>query len=154
MGGRVHVYEASIIWTGNRGQGTLAHKNYDRDHVLRVAGKPQLPMSSDPAFLGDPARYNPEELLVTAISSCHVLWYLHLCVESRYEDCASGRLIVSTEDGGHFESVTLRPNVTIEAGETEAARRLHDCGHKKCFIASSVNFPVFLEATILRAPLG
>ncbi|MFZ3328614.1 MAG: hypothetical protein WA231_23215, partial [Methylocella sp.] len=85
------------------------HKNYDRDHVLRVAGKPQLPMSSDPAFLGDPARYNPEELLVTAISSCHVLWYLHLCVESRVvvaacEDCASGRLIVSMEDGGHFES--------------------------------------------------
>jgi organic hydroperoxide reductase OsmC/OhrA len=111
-------------------------------------------MSSDPSFLGDPARYNPEELLVTAISSCHVLWYLHLCVESRYEDCASGRLIVSTEDGGHFESVTLRPNVTIEAGETEAARRLHDCAHKNCFIASSVNFPVFLEATILRAPLG
>jgi organic hydroperoxide reductase OsmC/OhrA len=79
-------------------------------------------------------------------------------VESRvvvaaYEDCASGRLIVSTEDGGHFESVTLRPNVTIEAGETEAARRLHDCAHKKCFIAS-VNFPVFLEASILRAPLG
>jgi organic hydroperoxide reductase OsmC/OhrA len=159
MGGRVHVYEASIIWTENRGQGTSAHKNYDHDHMLRVAGKPQLQMSSDPAFLGDPARYNPKELLVTAISSCHVLWYLHLCVESRvvvaaYEDCASGRLIVSTEDGGHFESVTLRPNVTIEAGETEAARRLHDCAHKKCFIASSVNFPVFLEATILRAPLG
>ena len=67
MGGGVRVYEASIIWTGNRGQGTSAYKNYDRDHVLRVAGKPQLPMSADPAFLGDPARYNPEELLVAAI---------------------------------------------------------------------------------------
>ncbi|MGH6851710.1 MAG: OsmC family protein [Methylocella sp.] len=69
MGGRVHLYEASIAWTGNRGRGTSAYRSYDRDHLLRVAGKPQLPMSSDPAFLGDPARYNPEELLVAAISS-------------------------------------------------------------------------------------
>ncbi|MGB8900063.1 MAG: OsmC family peroxiredoxin [Methylocella sp.] len=148
MGGRVHVYEASIIWTENRGQGTSAHKNYDRDHVLRVAGETQLPMSSDPAFLGDPARYNLEELLVTAISSCHMLWYLHLCVESRVvvaacEDCASGRLIVSTEDGGHFESVTLRPNVTIEAGETEAARRLHDLRAQEVLHRQFCQFPSF-----------
>ncbi|MGH6834705.1 MAG: OsmC family protein [Methylocella sp.] len=158
MGGGVHVYEASIVWTGNRGQGTSAYRNYGRDHVLRVAGKPQLPMSSDPAFLGDPARYNPEELLVAAISSCHMHWYLHLCAEARvvvvaYEDCASGRLIESATGGGHFESVTLRPNVTIEAGETEAAQRLHEGAHKKCFIANSVNFPVLCEPTILPAPL-
>jgi len=155
----LHVYEASIVWTGNRGLGTSAYKNYDRDHVLRIAGKPHLPMSSDAAFLGDPARYNPEELLVAAISSCHMLWYLHLCAEARvvvaaYEDRASGRLIESTEGGGHFESVTLRPNVTIEAGETDAARRLHEGAHKKCFIANSVNFPVLFEPTILPAPLG
>ncbi|MGH6851711.1 MAG: OsmC family protein [Methylocella sp.] len=63
-------------------------------------------------------------------------------------------MIESTEGGGHFESVTLRPNVTIEAGEMETARRLHDGAHKKCFIANSVNFPVLFEPRIWRAPLG
>ncbi|MGC2221934.1 MAG: OsmC family protein [Methylocella sp.] len=158
MGGRVHVHEASIIWTGNRGRGTSAHKNYDRDQVPRVARKPLFPMSSDPAFLGDPARYDPEELLVAAISSCQMLWYLHPCAEARvvvaaYVDCASGRLIVSTEGGGQCESVTLRPTVTFESVETEAARRLHEGAHKKCFIANSVNFRVLCEPTILPAPL-
>ncbi|MGH6858179.1 MAG: OsmC family protein [Methylocella sp.] len=158
MAGRVRLYEANITWKGNRGQGTSAYSAYRRDHVVRAAGKPDLPMTSDPAFFGDPARYNPEELLVAAISSCHMLWYLHLCAEARvavtaYEDRASGRLIESTEGGGRFESVTLRPNVTIEAGKTEPARRLHEGAHKNCFIANSVNFPVLCEPTILPAPL-
>jgi hypothetical protein len=152
MGGHVHVYEASIIWRANRGQGTSAHKNYDRDHVPRVAGKPQLPMST-----GLPRRPGEIQSRRIARRRDFVLPYAVVFAPLRGVSRgrrASGRLIVSTEDGGHFESVTLRPNVTIEAGEMEAARRLHEGAYKKCFIASSVNFPVFLEATILRAPLG
>jgi organic hydroperoxide reductase OsmC/OhrA len=104
-------------------------------------------------FWGDPARHNPEDLLVVAISSCHMLWYLHLCANAgiivrAYEDCPIGRLLESPESGGHFESVVLRPKVTIESGDVQEALRLHHDAHKKCFIASSVNFPVLLEPAI------
>jgi organic hydroperoxide reductase OsmC/OhrA len=121
--------------------------------VVRAAGKPDLAMSADQAFLGNPAKHNPEDLLVAAISSCHMLWYLHLCANAgiivrAYEDRPSGRLIESQESGGHFESVLLRPKVTIESGDIQEALRLHQDAHKKCFIANSVNFPVLLEPAI------
>ncbi|MGH6837219.1 MAG: OsmC family protein [Methylocella sp.] len=156
MGVDVHVYEARIVWTGNRGQGTSAYAAYGRDHVARAAGKPDLPMSADQAFLGDPARHNPEDLLVAAISSCHMLWYLHLCANAGiivrdYEDRPSGRLIESQESGGYFESVLLRPQVTLESGDIREALHLHQDAHKKCFIANSVNFPVLLEPAIQLA---
>ena len=153
MAGRARLYEANITWTGNRGHGTSAYSAYGRDHVARAAGKPDLPMSADQAFLGNPARHTPEDLLVVAISSCHMLWYLHLCANAgiivwAYEDSPSGRLIESQESGGHFESVLLRPKVTIESGDVQEALRLHQDAHKKCFIANSVNFPVLLEPAI------
>jgi organic hydroperoxide reductase OsmC/OhrA len=154
MAGGARLYEANITWTGNRGQGTSAYDG--RDHVLRAAGKPDLPMSADQEFLGDPARHNPEDLLVVAISSCRMLWYLHLCANAgiivrAYEDRPIGRLIESRESGGHFESVLLQPTVTIESGDVKEALRLHNDAHKKCFIANSVNFPVLLEPAIQHA---
>lgn len=82
MSGRTHSYTCALTWTGNLGTGTSGYKEYARDHVFRGPGKPDLPGSSDPAFRGDARRYNPEELLVAAISSCHMLWYLHLCADA------------------------------------------------------------------------
>ena len=79
MSGKTHTYTCTMIWTGNTGQGTSAYKAYARDHVYSAPGKPDLPGSADPAFRGDAGRYNPEELLVAALSSCHMLWYLPLC---------------------------------------------------------------------------
>jgi organic hydroperoxide reductase OsmC/OhrA len=135
------------------GRGTSAYSAHGRDHVVRAAGKPDLPMSADQAFLGNPARHNPDDLLVVAISSCHTLWYLHLCagagiIVRAYEHRPSGRLIESRESGNHFESVLLRPKVTIESGDVKEALRLHQDAHRKCFIASSVNFPVLHEPGI------
>jgi organic hydroperoxide reductase OsmC/OhrA len=154
MAGRARLYEANITWTGNLGQDTSAYTAYGRDHVVRAAGKPDLPMSADRAFRGNPARHNPEDLLVVAISSCHMLWYLHLCANAgiivrAYEDRPSGPLIESPER--HFESVLLRPKVTIEFGDLQEALRLHQDAHKKCFIANSVNFPVLFEPAIQHA---
>ncbi len=77
--GREHRYRLAVEWTGNRGGGTESHRAYDRGYTVVAAGKPPLYGSSDPAFRGDPARYNPEDLLVAALSACHMLWYLHLC---------------------------------------------------------------------------
>jgi organic hydroperoxide reductase OsmC/OhrA len=154
VSGRTHTYSTALTWTGNLGEGTAGYKAYSRDHVVRAPGKPDLPGSSDPAFRGDARRYNPEELLVAAISSCHMLWYLHLCAEAgivvlSYEDEASGTMVEDAAKGGYFTQATLYPKVTIARGSDAArARELHGPAHEKCFIANSINFPVACEPEI------
>ena len=116
--------------------------------------KKALPGSSDPAFLGDSARYNPELLLLASLSSCHMLWYLHLCavngiVVQAYEDCASGTMAEDATGSGRFTSAVLAPEVTLAPDSDHAkALRLHDEAHQKCFIANSVNFPIRHEPVL------
>jgi len=154
MSGKTHTYVCTTTWTGNTGKGTPSYTGYSRDHLYAFPGKPDLPGSSDPAFRGDARRYNPEELLVAALSSCHMLWYLHLCAVGgisvlAYRDEATGTLQEDAERGGFFTSVVLRPKVTIaRGGDPDKARALHQPAHQKCFIANSVNFPVTCEPEI------
>lgn len=155
MAERTHAYETTVTWTGNRGQGTATTTSYDRAHEVHGEGKLALPMSADPSFRGDAARYNPEELLVAALSSCHMLWYLALCAKAEivvtaYEDKPTGRLVEGKSGEGRFQSVVLRPVVTIETGDLEIARRLHEDAHRECFISNSVNFPVTCEPTVVQ----
>jgi organic hydroperoxide reductase OsmC/OhrA len=155
--GRSHRYGASVQWTGNTGTGTSSYRSYERSYAIAVDGKPTILGSSDPLFRGDPSRYNPEELLVIALSSCHLLWYLHLCATNgvvvlAYTDRAEGQMLETDDGGGRFTRVVLHPQVTIAAdGDVERARALHAEAHAKCFIANSVNFPVDHEPTILRS---
>lgn len=143
-----HHYQTRIIWTGNRGSGTSGYADYDRSHTLQVSGKPDLPCSSDTPFRGDATKYNPEDLLLTSLSSCHMLWYLHLCADAGiivtdYSDEATGTLVITPENGGHFSEVTLHPHVTVsDSAMIEKAQALHESAHRHCFIANSVNFPV------------
>jgi len=149
-----HTYEVRVNWTGNDGQGTSTYKSYRRDHVIRAAGKPDIPGSSDPHFRGDAARYNPEELLVASLSTCHMLWYLHLCAVNHisvveYQDAASGVMEEAADGAGQFTRVILRPYVKISAGDNQSkALALHHAAHRLCFIARSVNFPVEAEPKI------
>jgi organic hydroperoxide reductase OsmC/OhrA len=151
--GREHRYSIRLHWSGNTGSGTESYRSYKRDHVVTVKGKPPIAGSSDPGFRGDPERYNPEELLVGALSGCHMLWYLHLASESgvivtAYEDDAEGKMIETANGGGRFTEVLLRPRVVAKAGVSEdLCRRLHERAHELCFIANSVNFPVRCEPT-------
>lgn len=148
MSGRAHHYATTVTWTGNRGEGTRSYRGYGRDHVIEAAGKPPIEGSSDPAFRGDAACWNPEETLVASLSACHMLWYLHVAatagiVVTAYTDAAEGTMAEDADGGGHFTAVTLRPRVTIAAGGDPAhAAALHEEAHAKCFIARSVNFPV------------
>jgi organic hydroperoxide reductase OsmC/OhrA len=140
-----------VRWTGNQGSGTSAYRAYSRNHEISAAGKPVVPASSDPAFNGDPGRYNPEDLLVASLSGCHMLWYLHLCAENKvvvleYLDNASGTMEETAGGGGRFVEVTLHPSITVTAqSDLDTARRLHHDAHEKCFIAGSVNFPVRVQ---------
>lgn len=149
-----HSYTVEVKWTGNLGQGTSAYRAYSRDHEISAAGKTPIAASSDPAFRGDPARYNPEDLLVGSLSSCHMLWYLHLCTEAKivvleYRDAASGTMVETSGGGGHFTEVVLRPQVRISAnGNAALAEQLHERAHHLCFIANSVSFPVRCEPRI------
>ena len=76
---REHQYAVTVRWTGNTGTGTATYRSYERAHEISAEGKPAIAASSDPVFRGDKARWNPEELLLAALSGCHQLAYLHLC---------------------------------------------------------------------------
>ena len=148
-----HKYTLQVVWTGDQGSGTSSYDAYSRDHLVRAANKPAIEASSDPAFRGTATRHNPEELFVASLSSCHMLWYLHLCavngiVVTGYVDDPVGTMEESAQGSGHFTDVVLRPQVTIGAGgDMKLAVRLHEEAHKFCFIANSVNFPVRCESS-------
>ena len=152
---RQHRYKVGLEWTGNAGEGTASYRAYGRSHVLSGEGKADIAGSSDPHFRGDPSRWNPEELLVAALSACHQLAYLHLCavagiVVTAYEDEAEGTMEETAGGAGQFSTVVLRPKVTIApGGNVEKAKALHHDAHSVCFIARSVNFPVTHEPTIV-----
>jgi organic hydroperoxide reductase OsmC/OhrA len=154
---KTHRYEVTVEWTGNTGTGTSSYRSYERRHEISAGSqKPAIPGSSDPAFRGDNARWNPEELLVAALSACHKLSYLHLCavagiVVVAYVDYAEGVMEETADGGGQFQRVVLHPRVTVTAGaDLTKARALHHDAHALCFIARSVNFPVEHEAEVIE----
>lgn len=146
--GKQHNYATTITWTGNKGEGTNDYRNYERSHTLSIEGKQDILCSSDTPFRGDGSKHNPEDMLLASLSSCHMLWYLHLCADAGvivtdYVDQATGTMEELATGGGHFTEVVLHPVVTIkDAAMIEKANALHDKAHEKCFIANSCNFPV------------
>jgi organic hydroperoxide reductase OsmC/OhrA len=150
-----HKYATHMRWIGNRGAGTSDYRAYARDHEITGPLKSvTIPGSSDSHFRGDASRYNPEDLLVAALSACHMLAYLHLCavnniVVTAYEDDAEGNMVENRDGSGQFKEVLLRPRVTITPeSDSTKAMHLHEDAGKLCFIARSVNFPVRHEPVI------
>ncbi len=82
MAEKQHVYAVKVSWPGNEGDGTASYQAYSRAHRVSATGKPDIEGSSDPSFRGDPAKWNPEELLLASLSACHKLWYLGLCAQA------------------------------------------------------------------------
>lgn len=142
-----HTYQLDLTWTGNCGTGTSGYRDYTRDVLARGQGRPDLELSADKPFRGDPGRWNPEVLLLAALSECHLLSFLHIAVAhgvtvSAYRDLPVGWL-EQEGIGGRFTRVLLRPHVTVvDAAHVELVPRLHQEAGRACFIASSVNFPV------------
>jgi organic hydroperoxide reductase OsmC/OhrA len=140
-----HSYATEVTWTGNTGEGTATYRSYRRTCSVSAAGKPSIAGSSDPHFRGDADRWNPEELLVAALSQCHLLAFLHEAAKAgvvvvAYTDAATGTMRQEGE-GGRMTEVVLHPVVTV-TGDAEKCAELHDRAHAHCFIANSVNFPV------------
>ena len=149
-----HTYTSRILWTGNTGEGTRTYKGYDRTWDISVPGKPVIHCSNDPLLGGDPSLMNPEDLLISALSACHMLWYLHLAsvgkitvLSYRDDPVAQGENL--PDGSGRFLSATLRPHISVEAGcDMVRAGDIHTEIHKYCFIARSVNFPVSCEPVL------
>jgi organic hydroperoxide reductase OsmC/OhrA len=152
--GRSHAYRARLNWEGNRGRGTAEYAGYGRRFRVMTDGKPELVGSADPLFLGEPQLHNPEDLLLAAVASCHMLTYLALCSRAgisvvEYADAPAGILTLEPEGGGSFREITLRPRVVLAAGgDRAAAFRLHVRAHELCFIARSCSFPVRHEPAV------
>lgn len=163
-----HRYALTVRWTGNLGDGTASYRGYSRDHDVEIPGLPVLRGSADPTFRGDRGRYNPEQLLLAALSQCHMLSFLHVAVKhgvvvTAYEDRAEGLMRTNRDGSGQFESVTLKPRVTVASPaapglllgnllEGNLLEELHTEANKLCFIARSVNFPVLHEPTAVTEP--
>ena len=143
-----HHYRATITWTGNKGTGTDHYKNYERSHNIIIENKAIIEGSSDPAFRGDNSLHHPEDMLLSSLSSCHMLWYLHFCsvnnvIVINYNDTAEGIMQEENDGKGRFTEVTLHPHVTVQNQDmVELAIALHKKASEYCFIANSVNFPV------------
>ncbi len=148
---KTHEYDAKIVWTGNRGEGTRTYKGYERTWEIRTPGKPPVSCSNDPLLGGNPGLHNPEDLLLSALSSCHMLWYLHLASNAgiavqAYEDDPVALGEIEPGGAGRFLGATLRPKITVTTGtDLKAADAIHSEIHKVCFIARSVRFPVQFE---------
>lgn len=143
-----HHYELTLTWTGNKGTGTSHYTAYERSHLITINNKATINASSDAPFRGDGTKHNPEDLLLASLSSCHMLWYLHLCADAgvvvnTYSDNPIGTLSLTELGSGKFTSVTLRPKVIVtDASMIDKAMELHHQANKMCFIANSVNFKV------------
>ena len=152
-----HDYTTQVVWTGNTGEGTKSYKGYDRTWDIEVPGKPIINCSNDPLLGGDPTLMNPEDLLISSLLACHMLWYLHLAssegiVVESYKDVPVATGETLPNGSGKFLRAVLRPSITIKkGGDVERAKAIHDEIHQYCFIARSVNFPVTYEPNIQTA---
>lgn len=143
-----HKYQSKIKWTGNLGSGTSGYRDYERAHSIRVNAKEEILASSDPSFRGDPKKYNPEELFLSSLSSCHMLWVLHLAsvegvIITDYVDNAEGTMVEEKDGRGQFTEVVLKPEITVtEERMLAKLDSIHQKANAMCFIANSCNFDV------------
>jgi organic hydroperoxide reductase OsmC/OhrA len=147
-------YSSHIVWTGNTGAGTADYESYARTWDISVPGKRVIHCSNDPLLGGDAGKMNPEDLLLSSLSACHMLWYLHYASDAgimvlAYEDEPLGIGEVMPSGAGRFISAVLRPNIIVRADcDLNMAAELHGRIHSVCFIARSVNFPIAYEPVI------
>lgn len=149
-----HIFKATLNWKPKEGENTQNPRNYTRDHEVKITDKKLLQLSAAKSFRGDTNLLNPEDLLLSAITSCHMMSYLYVCSQNQveilsYSDNSEGILEV-VGDGGSFERVDLNPVVTIKnPKDIELAKELHTKANELCFIANSCNFPIHHKAKIL-----
>ncbi len=146
-----HSYPLTLTWTGN----TL-DSAYNRNATVTNPGKHPLAVSSAPEYAGDPTRWNPEDLLGSALATCHMLTFLALCAKSKlevkaYEDHAEA-ILDTVDKVTRITKVILRPVVRVAPGTSKAkVEELFEKAHKYCFVANSVTCEAVMEPRIVEA---
>lgn len=145
-----HSYPLTLAWTGNTLDGA-----YTRNAAVSSPGKPPLAVSSAPEYAGDPSRWNPEDLLGSALATCHMLTFLALCAKAKvavvgYEDPAEA--VLDTQDKvTRITQVRLRPVIRVPRGTSMAkVVELFEKAHKYCFVANSVTCEVRMEPRVVE----
>ena len=148
-----HLFKAEVKWTSNQNQEDSTKRFYSKSHTVLIEGKPILNVSAAKAFKGDSEKYNPEDLLLSSLVSCHMMSYLYVCSQNgievlEYSDNAEATLEVSPDGSGRFVTITLNPEVKISnSSQIQLALGLHQKANQLCFIANSCNFPVLHNAS-------
>ena len=143
-----HLFKAKLDWFSNENKADSTTRNYTKSHTIAIEGKEILNVSAAKAFKGDPQLYNPEDLLLSSVVSCHMMSYLYVCSQNgievlSYSDAAEATLEVLENGSGRFTEVRLYPKVTISQSEKiNEALSLHAKANELCFIANSCNFPI------------
>ena len=149
-----HTYRATLTWEGSTAGG---YDHYDRAHEITVPPAARaLQLSSDPAFRGDPAKPNPEQLLLAAASSCQLLSFLAYAARSRIEVLAytdeAEALMPEDDLPVRITQITLRPRITVGPGaNVDRVYRLVDKAHADCYVANSLNSEMRIEAEVVVA---
>jgi organic hydroperoxide reductase OsmC/OhrA len=145
-----HTYPLTLAWTGN----TL-DTAYNRNATVTAPGKSALPVSSAPEYSGDAARWNPEDLLGSALATCHMLTFLALCAKVKvevvgYEDHAEA-VLDTVEKVTRITHVRLNPTIRVPRGTSMAkVVELFEKAHKYCFVANSVTCEAVLEPRVVE----
>jgi organic hydroperoxide reductase OsmC/OhrA len=148
-----HFFKVEAKWTSNQIKENSTKRFYSKSHQILIEGKPVLDISAAKAFKGDPELYNPEDLLLSSLVSCHMMSYLYVCSQNgievlEYSDNAEATLEVSADGSGRFVEVKLNPKVKIsDSDKIGLALELHAKANQLCFIANSCNFPVLHDAS-------
>ena len=145
-----HLFKAEAKWTSKQEDSTK--RFYIKSHTILIDGKLVLHVSAAKAFKGDPELYNPEDLLLSSLVSCHMMSYLYVCSQNgievlEYSDNAEATLETYADGSGRFVTVTLNPKATIaNPDKIQMALDLHQKANQLCFIANSCNFPILHNA--------
>lgn len=148
-----HIFKVSLSWFSKELSPTSEAKVYSKSHHISIEGKADLEVSAAKAFKGDPTLYNPEDLLLSSIVSCHMMSYLYICTQNNiqvtsYSDHAVATLEVNPDGSGRFVGVQLNPKVVIsDPTKVALALELHKKANQLCFIANSCNFPILHHPT-------
>ena len=143
-----HLFKAKLNWNSYPKETVTASKRYSKTHQIIIEQKEILNISAAKAFKGDPNLYNPEDLLLSSVVSCHMMSYLYVCSQNgidvlSYQDNAEATLEVSANGSGRFTEIRLYPKVIIKQFEKkEEALELHIKANELCFIANSCNFKI------------
>ncbi len=147
-----HLFKVALNWIKKESKMDSSTRIYTKSHHISIEGKPDLEVSAAKAFKGDPNLYNPEDLLLSSLTSCHMMSYLYCCAQHKievisYQDHSEATLQVNPDGSGKIVKVDLFPEIIIsDSSQTELALSLHKKANELCFIANSCNFPVYHHA--------